>query len=208
MYKFAGFWRRAIAYGIDGFVVGLILILLSTIAGVAYFAGSMSANSGAIAAKLTDPGLMASFTLWTWILSLFVNIGYFTYFHGSTGRTPGKMLLGLQVVTADGGPLTFGIAFLRAVGYLVSGLVFCLGYIWIGFDKKKQGWHDKIARTVVIIREPDGNAAGISIPDSPAMPPAWPRTKDAPGAMSRPDESTLPGAPNGDAQRANDQKIP
>jgi uncharacterized RDD family membrane protein YckC len=29
-------------------------------------------------------------------------------------------------------------------------LVFFLGFIWVAFDKRKQGWHDKIAGTVVI----------------------------------------------------------
>ena len=80
------------------------------------------------------------------------------------------MLFGLQVVSAEGAPISFGIAFLRAVGYFVSG-IFYLGFIWIAFDKRKQGWHDKIAGTVVIIREPQNGTAGISIPDNP---PAFP----------------------------------
>jgi uncharacterized RDD family membrane protein YckC len=91
---------------------------------------------------------------------------YFTYFHGTTGRTPGKMLLGLQVVSADGTMITFGTAFLRTVGYFIS-FIYLLGFIWAAFDKRKQGWHDKIAGTVVIIREPQNNTAGISIPEHP-----------------------------------------
>ena len=169
-YHFAGFWRRCVAYMIDGFIINVILMLLMIVAGIAYFAGAMSDNGGAIMAKMNDPGQMASLTLWMWVFLIFINFGYFTYFHGSTGRTPGKMLLGLQVVSADGTPVSFGTAFLRSVGYLVSSLVFCLGYIWIAFDKKKQGWHDKIAGTVVIIREPQERAAGISIPDSTGAP--------------------------------------
>ncbi len=98
-----------------------------------------------------------------------MTIAYFTYFHGTTGRTPGKMLLGLQVISADGTSISFGIAFLRAVGYLVSGALFNLGFIWAAFDKKKQGWHDKMADTVVIIKEQENQSAGISIPDQPAI---------------------------------------
>jgi len=164
-YQFAGFWRRFIAYMIDGFIIGAVFMLLMIVAVVAYFAGAMS-GGGAIMGRMTGPGQMASLTLWMWVFSIFMDIAYFTYFHGSTGRTPGKMLLGLQVVSVDGTPISFGTAFLRSVGYLVSSLVFCLGYIWIAFDKKKQGWHDKIAGTVVIIREPQGSVAGISISDS------------------------------------------
>lgn len=165
-YQFAGFGRRLVAYSIDGFIISIILIFLMVVAGVAYFAGSIAGDGSAIMAQIADPDQMASFTVWIWLLSLLANIGYFTYFHGATGRTPGKMLLGLQVVSVDGKPISFGTAFLRSVGYLVSSIVFCLGYIWIIFDKRKQGWHDKIAGTLVIIREPQVSAAGISIPDS------------------------------------------
>src|SRR5512145_2947598 len=137
-YRFAGFWRRFVAYMIDGFIISMVFIVLMIIAGVAFFAGAMSGDNQTWIAALTNPERMASITLWIWLFTLLLNIGYFTYFHGSTGRTPGKMLLGLQVVSADGKPISFGIAFLRSVGYLVSAMVFCLGYIWIGFDRKKQ----------------------------------------------------------------------
>lgn len=61
------------------------------------------------------------------------------------------MLLGLKVLDAKtGNLLTLGQALLRYVGYILSSLIFCLGYIWVGFDKKKQGWHDKMAKTVVV----------------------------------------------------------
>jgi uncharacterized RDD family membrane protein YckC len=169
-YKFAGFWRRFVAYMIDGFIISVVFVILAIVAGLAYFAGAVSGGSQVWLAELTNPERMVSFTVWIWLVSILINIVYFTYFHGSTGRTPGKMLLGLQVVSADGKPISFGIAFLRSVGYLLSSLVFFLGYIWIAFDKKKQGWHDKIAGTVVIIREPQGSAAGISIPDSTPRP--------------------------------------
>jgi uncharacterized RDD family membrane protein YckC len=171
-YQFAGFWRRFVAYMIDGFIISVILVILSIVAGFAYFSGAMSSNSQGWMAQLTNPERMAALTVWIWLFMFFMNIAYFTYFHGSTGRTPGKMLLGLQVVCVDGTPVSFGIAFLRSVGYMVSSLVFCLGYIWIGFDKKKQGWHDKIAGTVVIILKPQESSAGISIPDSTSQPPS------------------------------------
>jgi len=164
-YQFAGFWRRFVAYMIDGLIIGIIFILLMMVAGFAYLAGAMSGHGGAILAKITDPEQMASLTLWMWAFSIFINIAYFTYFHGSTGRTPGKTLLGLQVVSADGISISYGIAFLRSVGYLVSSLVFCLGYIWVAFDKQKQGWHDKIAGTVVIIRHDESEAGGLTIPE-------------------------------------------
>ncbi|HBJ75195.1 MAG TPA: hypothetical protein DDY86_06755 [Syntrophaceae bacterium] len=207
-YHFAGFWRRFVAYMIDGFIISVVFVVLGVVAGVAYFAGAMSGDSRVMIAKLTDPAQMASFTVWIWLFSLLINLGYFTYFHGSTGRTPGKMLLGLQVVSIEGAPISFGTAFLRSVGYLVSSLVFCLGYIWIGFDKKKQGWHDKIAKTVVIIREPQGNEAGISIPDASSRSQSPAGFGCVPGNFSQPD-AKKPEAPSvEDAAGGGGQKIP
>jgi len=207
-YKFAGFWRRFIAYMIDGFIIGIVFILLAIVAGIAYFAGAMSADSQAWVAQLTDPVRMASFTVWIWLLTLLINLVYFTYFHGSTGRTPGKMLLGLQVVSIDGSPVSYGAAFLRSVGYLVSSLVFCLGYIWIGFDKKKQGWHDKIAGTVVLIRESQASAAGISIPDAATRPQSPAPLAGASGDLFQPDVKKPETPSVEDATGADGQKIP
>ena len=208
IYKFAGFWRRLIAYFIDGSIITIVLILLAVIAAVAYFAGAMSGDSHAWVAQMTDPERVTSLTLWFWLFSIVMNIAYFTYFHGSTGRTPGKMLLGLQVVSTDGLPISFGTAFLRSVGYLVSSAVFCLGYIWIGFDKKKQGWHDKIAGTVVIIREPESKAAGLSIPDSASGQSAFVQPRHAEGDHL-PKEIKSPETPvHGETTGVNGQKIP
>lgn len=66
------------------------------------------------------------------------------------GQTPGKFALGIRVIKADGGIMSDTDAFIRAVGYHISGLLFGLGYIWAFFDKKNQTWHDKMARTYVV----------------------------------------------------------
>ena len=60
------------------------------------------------------------------------------------------MILGLHIRPVADGSITFGVAFLRLIGYLVSGAMFYLGFLWIAVDPRKQGWHDKIAGTVVI----------------------------------------------------------
>ena len=184
VYKFAGFWRRLVAFMIDSTIVTIIFLVLGAIAGLAFFFGAMSANNSALLNDLIRPkGFSSVFFL---ILGFYIaiNIAYFTYFHGTTGRTPGKMLLGLQVYCADGTEVSFGIAFLRAVGYLVSSLLLTipLGFIWAAFDKKKQAWHDKIAGTVVVIKEQENESAGLSITDpAPAAAIAQPdRVQDEP----------------------------
>ena len=167
VYKFAGFWRRLVAFMIDSTIVTIIFVVLLVIAGLAFFFGAMSADNNAWINNLANLKAFSSILLLTMVFYIAINTAYFTYFHGTTGRTPGKMLLGLQVLSADGTPISFGIAFLRAVGYLVSSLLgtIPIGFIWAAFDKKKQAWHDKIAGTVVIIKEQQNESAGLSIPD-------------------------------------------
>lgn len=65
--------------------------------------------------------------------------------------TPGKMILRMRIVDAKTGESMGGLQSLgRLFAYVVSTLPLCLGFFWIYFDKKNQGWHDKLAGTVVI----------------------------------------------------------
>lgn len=65
--------------------------------------------------------------------------------------TPGKLLLECQVVDADSfKPLSLKQAVVRYVAYLVSFLPLLLGFLWVARDARKQGFHDKIANTVVL----------------------------------------------------------
>ncbi len=83
-------------------------------------------------------------------LAILAGAMYTIGFWYAVGATPGKMALGLQVVREDGSPLGLGACFLRYVGYIVSGLALGLGFLWIIWDPKKQGWSDKIAGTLVV----------------------------------------------------------
>jgi uncharacterized RDD family membrane protein YckC len=65
--------------------------------------------------------------------------------------TPGKMLLGLKIVDADTfAKVPAGRLVLRYIGYFLSLIILCIGYLCIAWDERKQGLHDKIAKTVVI----------------------------------------------------------
>lgn len=153
--RYGGFWRRAIAFAIDMFILFFISMVLLVSGIFALFIGSLSQDVQMIRAEWV--GLTVRFVLLYGLTVMVVQMLYFTYFHGNTGQTPGKMLLGLQVLQATGERVTYGIAFLRWVGYIISKMFFWLGFIWIGFDHKKRGWHDYIAGTVVIqlLREPE-----------------------------------------------------
>ena len=146
---FGGFWRRAFAYGIDKLILQIFCIILY-IAGLLVQGGNQPAYSYGSDQDLFGGFLDIHAILVYYGTALLLDMIYFTWFHGSIGQTPGKILLRLRVVQATGEPMTFGIAFLRWVGYLISKLALYLGFIWIAFDRRKQGWHDKIAGTVVV----------------------------------------------------------
>jgi uncharacterized RDD family membrane protein YckC len=119
----AGFIERLIAYIIDG----LILIIPSIIL------------------YLLLPPIIDN------IASVVVGAAYAVYFWTAQGQTPGKMVMGLRVVSSQTGELVdVGTGILRYVGYFVSSIAFGLGFLWIIWDDKKEGWHDKIAKTRVI----------------------------------------------------------
>ncbi len=68
------------------------------------------------------------------------------------GMTLGKKLMGIRVIRTTGEAVDIKTAVLRYIGYLVSGFALAIGFIWVAFDKNKQGWHDKIASTYVIYK--------------------------------------------------------
>ena len=81
--------------------------------------------------------------------SIILSTAYFVVFHGMEGKTVGKWLLGLRVVGAERGSITYGQAFLRWLGTLVFA-PFVLGFLWVLWSREKRGWHDFLARTWVI----------------------------------------------------------
>src|SRR5262249_18526033 len=79
---------------------------------------------------------------------IFVN---FVYSYVVDGRSFGKRVIGLRVVRLNGAPMDYQTAFLRQiVGYSVSFIFFGIGMLWSLWDAKQQGWHDKLAQTIVV----------------------------------------------------------
>jgi uncharacterized RDD family membrane protein YckC len=113
---------RLLAIFIDGLILGFITGLLF---------GAAREVGGGISFVLT---LVYNWFFWTqW-----------------DGQTPGKRLLGLRVVKADGSEIRTTDALIRATGYYVNTMFFMIGWIWALFDEQKRGWHDLLAGTVVI----------------------------------------------------------
>ena len=85
------------------------------------------------------------------VLVVVIPFIYFPYFWSRDGQTPGMKQMGVKVVRdVDGGPISTGQAILRLIGYWISGFVLYIGYIWIFIDKRRRGWFDLIAGTVVV----------------------------------------------------------
>jgi hypothetical protein len=85
---------------------------------------------------------------------------YFTAFLALwRGQTPGKRLLGMRVIRLNGKPISWWTAFERFGGYTASVATGLLGFAQILWDRNRQGLHDKVAETVVILTEWENPAA-------------------------------------------------
>jgi len=133
--EYAGFWIRTGAAIID-IILMLIIILpvLTAIYGKDYWV-SESFIQG----------------YWDVFFNYLLPAIVVILFWGYKSATPGKMITKLSIVDAKtGGKPSTGQFIGRYLGYFVSITPLFLGIIWVGIDKRKQGWHDKLAGTVVV----------------------------------------------------------
>jgi len=134
---YAGFWVRAGAGLLDGILIMVITgPLLLAIYGRDYFDTEKEVFIAGPADFFISWVAPAAATIIFWL---------------KKQATPGKMAVSAKVVDArTGNTLSAGQAIGRYVGYFVSSLPLGLGLIWVAFDPRKQGWHDKLAGTVVV----------------------------------------------------------
>lgn len=158
-----GFGRRLVAYLIDGVILWIIQLVVSLLGTAVLIAGATTSEGASTGQILLG------------CLSILFAAGYFVVFWATTGQTPGKMALGVKVIGVDGTPVSWGKAILRYIGYLISGLVLMLGFIWVAFDSKRQGWHDKIASTYVVRKETQFSTAEpvTFVPSDPGSGAIW-----------------------------------
>jgi uncharacterized RDD family membrane protein YckC len=84
------------------------------------------------------------------LVVLLAGIGYFPYFWSTSGQTLGMQVMHIKVVRLDRQPLSAGTGIVRYLGYVLSVMALYLGLLWVLWDPQKQGWHDKMAGTVVV----------------------------------------------------------
>jgi uncharacterized RDD family membrane protein YckC len=147
-----GFWKRAVAAGIDLAAVTPVVIfitwLVSKIAGVHLPPNNLRLTDVDLWLDLvlaTDPALIMG-------LVMFVAIGllYLLTSHIVLGRTLGMRVLKMKVIDVYGDAPSPGRCALRCAGYLASAATLFLGFLWVGFDAEKRGLQDWIASTYVI----------------------------------------------------------
>jgi uncharacterized RDD family membrane protein YckC len=146
---YAGFWVRVWASIIDTVLFGLLLMpVFALTMGEAQWSSIERDGMHASTMSFQSMGMSGGVSvLLNYILPAIVVIIFWTY----KSATPGKLLLKIRIVDAKTGGKPSTVQWLiRYIGYYVSAFVFMLGFIWVGFDRRKQGWHDKLASTVVI----------------------------------------------------------
>lgn len=141
--RWGGFLRRSAAFFVDVWVLAIFSLLLFYFAYLGFSIG-LAAHHRQLSWVNAGFFLRIFFFAWFFLVS-----GYFVLLHGLEGKTVGKWLLGLRVVGAQDQPITYGQAFVRWIGTLISGL-FGLGMMWVIWEQEKRGWHDLLARTWVI----------------------------------------------------------
>jgi uncharacterized RDD family membrane protein YckC len=134
--EYAGFWRRAGAYLIDG-------ILISLAASSIVFILQLFNMLDSLTKKEVDG-----------VESIFQFVIAFVYAakmeSSSLQGTYGKYMLKMKVTGLDGERITFGRASIRHFAKMLSTILLLIGFIMVAFTKKKQGLHDKIADTLVV----------------------------------------------------------
>ncbi|TRO12526.1 RDD family protein [Ectopseudomonas mendocina] len=136
-FEYAGFWVRTWAMIIDTILIMLVTVpLIVSLYGWGYFTNE---NTPIIAGP-------ADFLI-TWVMPAIAVIAFWII----KQATPGKMAISAKIVDATTGQAASPAQLIgRYFAYLISMIPLFLGIFWVAFDKRKQGWHDKLSGTVVI----------------------------------------------------------
>ena len=144
---YAGFWVRTVAMLIDTLLLMLLIgPVMLTVYSPEQLAALQHAGFGG--------GLVG--VLFNYLVPGIVFVVFWVY----KSATPGKILLKLEIVDAGtGGKPSNGQFIGRYLAYYVSAIPLMLGFAWIALDRRKQGFHDKLAGTLVVRRSGDREAS-------------------------------------------------
>lgn len=136
-YQYGGFWIRFVAKIIDGIILWLINFPIGLLFGISPMG--------------PKPGVQLGTIIFCQIISYAIAITFTVFFLTTKGATPGKMLVGLKVINADGTEkISIGKAVGRFFAEILSGLILAIGYLIAAFDSEKRALHDHICNTRVV----------------------------------------------------------
>ncbi len=136
---FAGFWERFAAKFLDGLIQGVVNMVLGVVINLALFALAGREKNAPIAIMVFSQ-----------LFQLALAAAYATFFIGKYGATPGKMALGLKVVTSGEGEVSYARALGRYFAVGLSWLTLTIGFLMSIWDDEKRTLHDRICDTRVI----------------------------------------------------------
>jgi uncharacterized RDD family membrane protein YckC len=121
-YELADLGSRFVALIIDGFILGVV--------------------GGALWGAGRGTGGVVGFVIGA--------IYYWYFWTRNNGQSPGKMIMNIRVVKANGMPISDGDAIIRYIGYAINSAILMLGWLWAFADPNRQGLHDKLVNTYVV----------------------------------------------------------
>lgn len=135
--EYVGFWARVLAALIDSILIAIVTApLLYSVYGAGYWNSEDWIQGG-----------------WDFLLSWVFPVAAVILFWTYKSATPGKMAISAVIVDArTGGRPSIGQWIGRYLAYIIAFVPLGLGVLWVAFDRRKQGWHDKLAKTVVVYK--------------------------------------------------------
>ncbi len=152
--QYAGFVSRAIGFVLDQLIIVAVIAVLNGVIALSLnlFLGVDVSNCPAIDSGIRFSGaLVCHVANWLRIfLTIAVTPVYFALFWTLGGQSLGQYAMGLRVVRLNGKRMTLWSSLVRWVGYMVSFLALGIGFLWVLWDDRRQGFPDKFAKTVVV----------------------------------------------------------
>lgn len=140
-YHYAGFWIRLGGALIDGILVQTIYYAVGLVAALIL---------GVPLSEVMQPTIDSDYGVLVMLWGIVLGLFYYTFMIGRFGATVGMMAVGVRVIKAGGGKVSYPRALGRYLASFLSALIFGIGYLMIAFDAKKRALHDHICNTRVI----------------------------------------------------------
>lgn len=156
-----GFWRRFVEYIIDAVAIYIVVLIVAypLVAQLSVATQQFALDAAQTVGQTVPPQVVADSNLVTrltgelslvWIL---VSVLDFVVLQGARGQSLGKLVMGHQLVRLDGSHPKPGVIIGRFFAFWLSSLIFDVGFMMAGWNRKKQALHDVICGTYVITKK-------------------------------------------------------